>query len=407
MPITTPNVSRTLPPRDRKESARLKEANANKRQHVSRRQQQAQQAANRLAQRAQDRRAHHSRERVSPSPERDVATAPPPVTDRAASRVATLPGNSRVADASPPAPHLSPRDSTVLPPPTFISAMATTDMDKGKRRREDDQPARTRGQRYRPRAGDYDSIVRKVLSTAQEFIRGYACTDTAFPDAATLHEMGDDAWDEACDELGQDIELTPALRVLLCANVGHLRGELKTKAKLLVASEYGFDDNIEGTDDVEVANRRLAEQLLTRNGFIYRDLDARRGVFGATIIQRLINKTFFQSHVDDAIKRPEFFKPFPPIALCLVMTAIYCAIDEWKTGTRKNNKFTEAMYKPKHMAFVKNLKNLEYESPAALDNLLSRIYDRGCRRAGVADQAEEPLIMAPEDLAAAVSELTN
>ncbi|EIW76738.1 hypothetical protein CONPUDRAFT_76339 [Coniophora puteana RWD-64-598 SS2] len=234
---------------------------------------------------------------------------------------------------------------------------------------EEHQPQVSKGFSYCPKTGEYDPITRKVLFTAQE---------------------ADDTWDQACDELGQDIPLTPGLCTLLCANVGHLRGELNTKAKLVIASSYGFDVNVEGTNDVEAANRQLAECLLTKNGFTYRELDSLCGAFGALIIQR-----------------PEFFKPFPPIGLCLVMTAIYCAIDEWKTGTQKSLKFSEAVYKSKHMAFIKNLKNLEFVSPTTLNNLLSCIYDRGMCHAGIADQAEEPLVMAPDVLAVAVADLTN
>ncbi|KAI6017493.1 hypothetical protein EDC04DRAFT_2522506, partial [Pisolithus marmoratus] len=72
--------------------------------------------------------------------------------------------------------------------------------------------------------------------------------------------------------------------------------------------------------------------------------DGQHGFLKAALIQKIVNMMWFANKHDDGMVFPNHFKPFPYLALVLVLTAIECCIDEWMTGTQTDITFTIQEY---------------------------------------------------------------
>jgi hypothetical protein len=129
----------------------------------------------------------------------------------------------------------------------------------------------------------------------------------------------------------------------------HLRGAIKTRARVAVESGYGFE--ISADPAVIKKNRELVQMLLTDAAFTFRvsDLvmlmylvtvahsistktrgarvDEHRGPYENPAIQRVINEVFFKSKTDEGVKWARYYNPFPRAGFALTVTAVcllYC-----------------------------------------------------------------------------------
>ncbi|EIW84143.1 hypothetical protein CONPUDRAFT_151187 [Coniophora puteana RWD-64-598 SS2] len=268
-------------------------------------------------------------------------------------------------------------------------------------------PSRRTGDRVRPKLGNYSGPQRRVIVTTQEFVCALAFTTNAFPDNFQLESLPVHALARVNNALSQSLAMTPEIHWLISQNVGHLRGEIKTKARHIVALVFKFESS-PGPEGRE-RNRELASQLKEETSWIYRDWVSRRFIYSSPAIQMLINEVFFQGRNDDSIQRADFYKPFPKVALALIMAAIDCAIDEWHTGKRTTVHFTEPAYCPIYETFLNDLNRFEQEGMQynIMEKLQCRIYRDGLEYSGVEQQAVAAVSMTNTAISCGVVELND
>jgi hypothetical protein len=123
-----------------------------------------------------------------------------------------------------------------------------------------------------------------VLSIAIPLYRCKVVTAHPFADNVVLSGLAKEAWAEACEKT--EIFVEPNVTVLkmvrhtlmvfavfpppaqLAGRASHVRGELKTKVRPLVAAMYGFDSGIHKKSVCK--NCQLAESLKEKYGFVYK-----------------------------------------------------------------------------------------------------------------------------------------
>ncbi|KAH7908430.1 hypothetical protein BJ138DRAFT_1068811, partial [Hygrophoropsis aurantiaca] len=236
--------------------------------------------------------------------------------------------------------------------------------------------------RGRPKAADYEANVRAVLKVAIEIYRGLLLSENPYPDDVEESEWSQASWARACDALSFLIAPTPDLLKLIKSRGSHLRGELKTKSRPIVANLFNFETSAD--DLIQEGNRKLVAELKQDNAFIYRErgdsLDEHKGIYGSKAIQQVINEILYKNKHDEGITwASEFYCPFPNVGLALVLTAIECCIDEWAHGTRNKVAFTEEEYKSVFEAHLQSLQDLEEHSKEydLVPKLLRQIYNNG------------------------------
>ncbi|KAJ7204954.1 hypothetical protein GGX14DRAFT_569094 [Mycena pura] len=178
---------------------------------------------------------------------------------------------------------------------------------------------------------------------------------------------------------------------LITSRISQVRGCVMTAADTLVPSAYGFVDPSSLSDPTPEtiaatleANRQLVEDLT--GCFMY--LDPKQTSDLSTIcchpiFQKLLNVVFFAKRGSN--RRAEYFMGIPysvysptlftekgsinimPLeSMALLMVAVVCAIDRWKTGEYncKANPFDAKVYAPIHEATIQFLESwvVEYQA---------------------------------------------
>ncbi|KAI6028041.1 hypothetical protein BKA83DRAFT_48133, partial [Pisolithus microcarpus] len=107
-----------------------------------------------------------------------------------------------------------------------------------------------------------------------------------------------------------------------------VHGQLKTKVHPLVEAMFGFHSS--QSKGVIKKNQILAENLKEGTNFTFKVCHSwitHQTI--APIIQKIINMMWFANKHNDGVLFHNHFKPFPYLALALVLAAIECCIDEW------------------------------------------------------------------------------
>ncbi|EIW85981.1 hypothetical protein CONPUDRAFT_86174 [Coniophora puteana RWD-64-598 SS2] len=252
--------------------------------------------------------------------------------------------------------------------------------------------------------------VQDVLWAAISIFGSLMCLDHAFPNSLQEHQWAERAWKKACEFYNVEHVLTPAVRKLITDRTSHLRGELKTKARPLVETTFGFE--VSDDADVQAANRKLVEDLKRDTAFVYRvrgeTAEEHRGMFLAKIIQQLINAVFYKGKKAMAVRWEEFFETFPGPGFALVLSAIECSIDEWSTGSFEKVAFSEANYRDVFETHLKNLDDFAGHGNGAdrvLEKFMQRVHRIGSSHARVAAPSRAPQPMKPAAFDTAVFDM--
>ncbi|CDO75907.1 hypothetical protein BN946_scf184877.g1 [Trametes cinnabarina] len=203
--------------------------------------------------------------------------------------------------------------------------------------------------RHRARKGDYEPQVQEILHEAAKIFKSFICLCDAYPNK--LHERAwvAEAWQKAATNL--DIQLA-------------------SNSKLLsIIMQYSW--NLRG----EAYNRQRVSLLSRAHAFAYEIIGERPeshvGLYEAEIIQLVINRIFYKTATDDAVRLATTYEPFPSVGLTLVLTAIQCVIDEWESGVFLKVTFSEENY---YGVYKRHLQELcAFEDESGLDHILMEI----------------------------------
>jgi hypothetical protein len=176
------------------------------------------------------------------------------------------------------------RDADAIPSPNgrkrarSNSVDSDADNDKYERARK---IAKSRG---RPKAGDYADDVQEVLDSAITHYKVDLLRLDPYPDRTHELAWSKTSWGTANKVCGLKIahngELIKMVSLLVmlfrlcsyCTQItcrgSHLRGEIKTKVKPLVASMYGFE--VPTNETIRARNRKLVEELKDGYAFLYK-----------------------------------------------------------------------------------------------------------------------------------------
>ncbi|KAJ7769469.1 hypothetical protein B0H16DRAFT_1715925 [Mycena metata] len=240
------------------------------------------------------------------------------------------------------------------------------------------QSQRTSSSGGRPRAKDLDERTKEYTTIAIDYYRCGISTQEPFPLGGAVESgMVRRAWNAACEEMGEGMILTPTVFKLIASRGPQLRGELKTKAKAIVALTCGFQT---GQNKKTIAfNRKRAEYLKEDSTFAFKDVDAKTGLYKNPLFQMIINAMWFANRRDEGPRHPDLFNPFPKEAFALVLAVTENNIDEYLTGIRTDVPFTANDYRAVYEGHLKSLEEFAVHTQEVklLDKILKRIHSVG------------------------------
>ncbi|KAG1796856.1 hypothetical protein EV424DRAFT_1274860, partial [Suillus variegatus] len=193
------------------------------------------------------------------------------------------------------------------------------------------------------KASDFDEILKEILITACSIYRFLVITQAPFPNSVAAEtKLAKEAWRQACQIKGVNVELTLLAVNMLLKCASHVRGELKMKMHPLTGSFYGF----QASNSMEVirSNQDLVESLKMGSVFVFKNPSSKSGIYKTKLLQQGINVMWFLNRSDEGIIYHKYFNPMPVKTIALVLTMIECCINEWMQGIKEDIKFTLATY---------------------------------------------------------------
>ncbi|KAI6023060.1 hypothetical protein PISMIDRAFT_105996, partial [Pisolithus microcarpus 441] len=212
-------------------------------------------------------------------------------------------------------------------------------------------------------ARDYDDVTQEFMATVIREYHARLHTQAPMPDHVQETTLLSASWARGCQVTSVTIRGS------------QIHGQLKTKLWPLVEAVYSFHSS--QSKSAIKKNHALAEELKEGMNFAFKDEDGQRGFLKAPLIQKIMNMMWFANKHDDGVMFPDHFKPFPHLALALVLTSIECCIDEWVTGTCMDVAFTIQEY---HGMFESHLNCLREFKEATkqygvLSGICNKIYE--------------------------------
>ncbi|KAI0746149.1 hypothetical protein C8Q76DRAFT_665579 [Earliella scabrosa] len=209
---------------------------------------------------------------------------------------------------------------------------------------------------------DYEPRAQAILNRAITLYKANLTTKNAYPDKLMEKIWAKKAWAQAAQDLR--IDLAPDDRVieLITRYTWNLRSEYKTAARAFVQASYGFKSAPHAASAEANFNETRADFLLKNRRFTYKDPEQLDGLYEAPIIQMVVNKIYYKKPADDGIIHQDLYRHFPLAGIALALTAIQCAICEWKTGVFNSVRFDEGAYGTVYAEHVAKLEELEAKS---------------------------------------------
>ncbi|KAG6898682.1 hypothetical protein C0993_005158 [Termitomyces sp. T159_Od127] len=191
--------------------------------------------------------------------------------------------------------------------------------------------------------------------------------------------------------------LTPDIAKIIKQRGSQTRGKAKVKMTSMVETLYNFASG-HGRKTIS-NNRALAEELKFEKGFIYKTLtnDTRKGIYQNEIIQKAVNKMWFQNKRDEGVLYSNMFNPLLVPAIALILTAIECNIDEWSTGIKTDVPFYADDYRETYCKHIESLevfgeKTIKYKM---LDTLQKHLHNYGRLHSGATPLAFKSCLAIP------------
>ncbi|KAH9027999.1 hypothetical protein EDB84DRAFT_284806 [Lactarius hengduanensis] len=154
-------------------------------------------------------------------------------------------------------------------------------------------------------------------------------------------------------------------QVLLEPQITNIRRQLDAHMKPRVATlvEFMYNFNTSQAYASISHNAGRAQELLRDMNFIYPEPRSGRDLYRHSIIQRVINTTWFRNKGDIGVLDHEHFSPMPISVIALTLTVIECCIHEWSNGTRRYSSWDDWKFQTVYDSHIASLVNFEAHSP--------------------------------------------
>ncbi|CDO76812.1 hypothetical protein BN946_scf185033.g9 [Trametes cinnabarina] len=252
----------------------------------------------------------------------------------------------------------------------------------------------------KPKAGDYEPHVNRMIIKACHQYEVLIATEDPFPDLSTQDAWASRVWADVCNstqvfyKLSDRIEkiyvtLTGQLLHQISGRDSHARGALRDKIRPHVTGTYGL--LTDGSERSKTKNKERYDYLVDRDStvpepvFHYKDVEARTGFAHNTLVLRALQEQWFADASSPGIKYRTQFSPVREVTLAFIFTTIEFCLDQWTDGTfNKSHTFAEKFYKTRYELHLKQVRDWCATDPGAAQTVRQRLYDRVRRASGAA-----------------------
>ncbi|KAF8506130.1 hypothetical protein JB92DRAFT_2964787 [Gautieria morchelliformis] len=245
------------------------------------------------------------------------------------------------------------------------------------------------GRRSKVKLTDFDAEYHATINLACRFYRVILCTEDPFPLDHDQDGYLREAWSLACKEHQVELGVDSAAFNLIRQRGSQVRGEVKRNARPVATLHYGFSSSPDSAHRSQMAT--LAQTLTNKHTLVYRDHEARKGLFETPCLIHILQTQWFADPHDEGVAFHLYFNPIPLPTMALVFMAIENCIDEWKDGQLKPVDFTEKSHREKYLAHLTNLKGWRghVQGKHLLAHMQQRLHDEARTHSGAGVLQEE------------------
>ncbi|KAI0357793.1 hypothetical protein OH77DRAFT_1519137 [Trametes cingulata] len=241
----------------------------------------------------------------------------------------------------------------------------------------------------KPKAGDYEAHVNKMIVCACHQYEVLIATEAPFPDLGTQDEWATRVWTDTCQRTQVFYKLTERVEKIITGRDSHARGGLRDKIRPHIAATYGFV--MDGSERAKGTNRERYKFLLDRDAaepepvFHYKDIEARSGFAHNALILRALQEHWFADGTSPGIKYATQFSPIREVTLALIFTTIEFCLDQWADRTyNKYHAFMEKVYRSQYDMHLRHIRDWCSTDLDASRIVRQRLHDRARRASGAA-----------------------
>ncbi|KAF8531839.1 hypothetical protein JB92DRAFT_3138632 [Gautieria morchelliformis] len=222
------------------------------------------------------------------------------------------------------------------------------------------------GRRSKVKMTDFGLEYHSIIHLACRYYRVILCTTDPFPLEHDRVRLLREAWKLACSEHDMQVGASGDVFNMIKQRGSQVRGELKRNARPVTTAHYKFD-----------AREEVVKGPILNNEILYKDHEARTGLFENPCAARILRTQWFADAHDEGVSFHVYFNPIPLPTLALVFTAIENCVEEWKDGRFHSIDFTEKLYRKKYERHLSNLENWSHhpQGKHILARLQQRLHD--------------------------------
>ncbi|KAJ7193474.1 hypothetical protein GGX14DRAFT_577263 [Mycena pura] len=227
----------------------------------------------------------------------------------------------------------------------------------------------------RPKAADYEPVVRALLLTAMVEFCMLILTLNAFPDISTQVDWAKRCFKNACKTENVRFSMTERIIKLITKRASWIRGQIITQCRALFTAHYKFNRASSSAKTI-TANRDLSESLKTDACYHYKDTVNATGYGENKILLDIRKAAVFKD--DDSVGAifASHFKLYPFVLLALEFAALQLCNSEWSTGKHQQSTFSEKQVGKDYLAHHADLENWAKMNPEVVDKLRRKWYIR-------------------------------
>ncbi|KAJ7148840.1 hypothetical protein C8R46DRAFT_1310955 [Mycena filopes] len=228
----------------------------------------------------------------------------------------------------------------------------------------------------KPKAADYEPVVRALLIRAMSEYTVNIVTKNAFPPLDLQLRWAKESFRSACRAADLHFTITDRMIKLITKRGSHVRSQIVTACRALFAPHYKFNRTSTSTSAIKF-NRDLSTDLCYNARFHYKDVDAATGFAENSIFNHIRQAVIFKNKTSLGAVFTSRFNPYPEPATALEFTAVHFCAKEYSTGQFIRADFLEKDVIDDYNTHLADIRGWAEMDEAVVLNIRKKWYNRG------------------------------
>ncbi|KAJ7019295.1 hypothetical protein C8F04DRAFT_1257522 [Mycena alexandri] len=235
----------------------------------------------------------------------------------------------------------------------------------------------------KPKAADYEPVVRALLLRAMLEYTVRILTKNPFPDVGLQVLWAKECFRSACRAAHEHFSITDRMMKLIQKRGSHIRSQIVTACRNLFASHYNFNRTSTSTAATK-ANRDLSTALCEDAAFHYKDVKTCTGFAENAIFVDIRRAVVFKNKKALGAIFASHFNPYPLPTAALEFIAVHHCAKEWSTGQFIGAEFQEKDVIDDYNTHLSDLQRWADLNEDVVLKLRGKWYTRASRTLGLA-----------------------